>query len=160
MACDDTLTINWLDGDTTSFVSYYWDFGNGVTSNNPVGKVYYGSSGEYLVQLVLTDSSGIVDTLSKTYIVPDCPSQQRKKNIVNSYVNNNFSIYPNPNNGNFTFKSTVNTPIQLIIYDMMGKAIFSKTQVENNLEINITNHPKGIYQVKIIQGKLIYIVKN
>ncbi|MDT8413568.1 MAG: hypothetical protein RQ875_13970 [Vicingaceae bacterium] len=41
LACNDTLRISGLDGDTTSFVNYFWDFGNGQTSNSPVGEVFY-----------------------------------------------------------------------------------------------------------------------
>ena len=151
LACGDTLVINGLDGDTTSFINYWWDFGNGVTSANPIVTVYYDEPGEYLVKLVLTDSSGVTDTLSKTYSMPDC-------NRLGNFANNNgylskFSIFPNPNNGQFTIKTeNLTTATEVEIYDGLGKLVLKNEMKNPSTTIDISNQPKGIYLLKMVNG--------
>ena len=67
------------------------------------------------------------------------------------------NIYPNPNNGQFNIylgKTNQNTLIE--VYDIMGKNIFTKNNVNNQLTIDINNQPKGIYFVKITIGNEVF----
>lgn len=73
---------------TTSFIStlpnassYYWDFGNGMTStsNNPT--ITFTLAGNYSVKLITTNTSGIQDTIVKTNYIQ-----------VNNPPNVNFNI--------------------------------------------------------------------
>jgi len=152
------VIIYGLDGDTTSFINYWWDYGNGKTSNNPVARIKYEEPGEYLVKLAITDSLGVTDTLSKTYIKPDC--DRRRKITKKIGTNKQITIYPNPNSGQFTLAlGNVNSNNLVEIYDIMGKKVFSKTVNKNKITIDIANQPKGIYLVKVSNGNNFYTQK-
>jgi len=156
---DDPLFIYGLDGDTTSFVGYWWDYGNGVTSTNSVAKIEYDEPGEYLVKLALTDSSRVTDTLSKIYIKPDC--SRLKPSGLNGNPNNIVSIYPNPTTGQIAIElGTIVSEVLVEIYDVMGKKVFAATTLENNLQIDISDQPKGIYLVRVVDGgKVVFTEK-
>ena len=52
--------------DTTQNGNFWdWDFGNGYTSNNQIGSAYYTEPGNYTVTLIVTDSNGCKDTVTK-----------------------------------------------------------------------------------------------
>jgi gliding motility-associated-like protein len=58
----------------TSALTWSWDFANGQTSNlqNPPGQTYAGA-GNYLVQMLVTNSSGCVDTVTKNITIHPLP---------------------------------------------------------------------------------------
>lgn len=160
LACNDTLRIYGLDGDTTSFVNYFWDFGNGQTSDNPVGEMFYENPGEYTVKLALTDSAGVIDTLSKIYIQPDCKGKtNRLSNDTTNNESNTVSylsptIFPNPtpNNINITqLNNFVSGNIEII--NLMGQVIFSQSIQNHQMSVNLSAYNKGIYLVKISSDK-------
>ncbi|MEZ4793124.1 MAG: M12 family metallo-peptidase [Gelidibacter sp.] len=69
-----------------------------------------------------------------------------------------FSIYPNPNNGNFTLqlKSGSNQDIQVQVYDIRGRLVFddSYTNTQNfNQTINLNAVQSGMYLVKVSDGQ-------
>ena len=80
-----------------------------------------------------------------------------KKSIVN---NNQFVVYPNPSNGNFTINTTdLKENTKVIIYNQLGQIVLSK-QLNNpltnfNLDVNA-----GVYQVRVLSGnEVIYQTK-
>ncbi len=62
----------------------------------------------------------------------------------NSILNNFAAIYPNPNKGIFTIKTSI-LPTKLIIYDITGKKIITKTLSEMETTINISEFSNGVY---------------
>lgn len=66
------------------------------------------------------------------------------------------SLYPNPNNGNFTLQLTATTTqVEVIIHDIRGREIFEKSYISNGLlneSINLNNVLNGIYLVTIKDG--------
>ncbi len=63
------------------------------------------------------------------------------------------SIYPNPNNGMFTLiLRDANTSVQTIITDIAGKVVYSSLLENNETQIDLTNHPAGIYFINISGG--------
>ena len=61
------------------------------------------------------------------------------------------SVYPNPNNGNFTIQfenTTENNSIE--IYSVLGQSVFTKANTKETI-IDISNLEKGIYFIKINQ---------
>jgi hypothetical protein len=58
-------------------------------------------------------------------------------------------IYPNPSNAlvNFQFGSKEN--LQLLIFDLLGKQVFSK-EIQNSTQVNVETWPKGIYLYQLI----------
>lgn len=70
----------------------------------------------------------------------------------------NFSLYPNPNNGDFNiqFNSTSAEAINLSVYDMRGRQIYWNTYANNgffNQNIQLNNLQSGVYLVKVKDGK-------
>jgi len=67
--------------------------------------------------------------------------------------NFHFIIYPNPTNGKFTI-SNIDNINSIEIYNVLGEIIYTtpnfKQQILN--EIDLSEHPKGIYFVKIYNG--------
>jgi subtilisin-like proprotein convertase family protein len=69
-----------------------------------------------------------------------------------------FSLYPNPNNGDFNiqFNSTSNEPISLSVFDIRGRQIYANTYSNNgffNENIQLNNLQSGVYLVKVKDGK-------
>lgn len=68
-----------------------------------------------------------------------------------------FSIFPNPNRGEFTIKlnSTSNSNIKVDIFDVRGRIIFADSYRNNsqfNQTINLNNVQAGMYLVKVTDG--------
>ena len=69
----------------------------------------------------------------------------------------NFSVYPNPNNGNFTvqFNSSTSNDIKIGVHDMRGRVIFDKTYANSgvfNQTIQVNNLQSGVYLVSVQDG--------
>jgi len=63
-----------------------------------------------------------------------------------------FSIYPNPNNGQFTIESAVEDVMSVEIRDVAGKLVFSGNYnaVEGSkIAVNVNSQAKGMYTVKV-----------
>ena len=70
----------------------------------------------------------------------------------------NFAIYPNPNNGNFTvkFDSGSNSKISIIVNDLQGRKVYEKNYENSGLfseNLQLENTQKGIYLVTIKDGE-------
>ncbi len=61
----------------------------------------------------------------------------------------NISIFPNPSNGYLNFNS--NEDLNVVIYDVLGKEVFSSL-VNQNEEINISHLSNGMYIVNLSDG--------
>lgn len=163
--CSDTIKLNGIDGDTVSYSSYHWNFGNGQTSNDKSVNIHYEESGSYLVTLILTDSVGVTDTLSKTYIVPDCGQSRHSSNAITQNTNSEIQIFPNPTSGKFNiFFPKSQSESDITIYDFLGKLIFQKNHASQNpIEIDLSDQPKGMYLVKVLKdghistSKIVYL---
>ena len=65
-----------------------------------------------------------------------------------------FSIFPNPTTGKVALLLDDNTAIVKIeIIDMAGKVVYEKSKVINQISLDITNFPNGIYLVKVTTDK-------
>lgn len=100
------------------------------------------------------------DTISGCYPNSDniLHSLFSKNNLVSSIKNNIgidfLNVYPNPNNGSFSidFSSKGNYPITLILFDVTGKIIYTKTLQHHNqslLQISDNILPSGLYNIQI-----------
>ena len=171
----DTNGIIVINSSTGTNLTYLWDFGDGDTSSLQFPSHTYATSGPYYLCLTVNDGASCVDmycdsigengvVFSKqtgftiNVIAPSFTTQ------VNEHVtlNSNVAIYPNPNNG--LFKFTIDTPFQeaiLTIFDLTGKVINQQRITQNNTQLNLLSHPKGMYfyqllvDEKQVTGKLI-----
>jgi subtilisin-like proprotein convertase family protein len=69
----------------------------------------------------------------------------------------NFALYPNPSNGNFSvqFNSASGNKISIAVYDMRGRKIFGKSYNNSGLfsqKIQLENAQAGVYLVSIADG--------
>ena len=116
------------------------------TSNN-MGVVFTINptlSGDYT--LVVTDANGCIDSS----IVTVLPS---------SNIDNNFSetirIYPNPSKGifNILFKNLLDNYIDISVYDVLGKKVFSKNyrnvKSDFSTSLNLENYLGSLYFLEI-----------
>ena len=69
---------------------------------------------------------------------------------VSEIKENEFSIYPNPNNGNFSI-AFKNAPYKasIEIYNLLGENIYKSDITNPKFEINLEDRPKGLYLYKL-----------
>ncbi|WP_282041815.1 reprolysin-like metallopeptidase [Winogradskyella flava] len=72
-------------------------------------------------------------------------------------VDNTFSIFPNPNNGEFTviLNNSISEKVQIELYDINGRRIYDKTysSIANfRTSIRLENVQSGIYLIKVKDG--------
>ena len=75
---------------------------------------------------------------------------------------NNYNIYPNPNNGTFYFRlKNANSKIQIEIYNLSGQKVYeaSNMKKQTSNEINFAPQSKGVYLIKINDGENSYSEK-
>lgn len=66
-------------------------------------------------------------------------------------------IFPNPSNGIFAISGLpMNEALCIEIYNLLGEKIYSRTINQTVSDINISNSPKGMYFVKISDGRKAY----
>ena len=81
-------------------------------------------------------------------------------------INNDFTIYPNPNNGNFTINASKinNKNTTVFVYNSIGKVVKTFSAVNFPAEINLENLEQGVYFVSFksknsLITKKVHIVK-
>jgi hypothetical protein len=86
---------------------------------------------------------------------------QTGQNIGAEYIDNQVSVFPNPSNGNFSI--TVDNDYEMSVYDITGRIIESKSVLEGNSSIDLSNQNGGVYFIRLKndnQTKVIRIVKR
>ncbi|MEI8013035.1 MAG: T9SS type A sorting domain-containing protein, partial [Candidatus Omnitrophota bacterium] len=127
--------------------TYNWSFGDGGTSTiaNPVH--FYATNGTYYAKLVTTNFCG-TDSSTQTVVVTNA-------SINESSFLKNFNIYPNPTNHsvNITLTSATSTNASILIYDLLGNAIYNENIIINTSEYNhkvdVSTFGKGIYFITL-----------
>jgi PKD domain len=120
--------------------TYAWDFGNGQTSNLPTNNITFASAGSYQVSLIVTDNCGGRDTMTQTIVV--------STDISDAAFAQSLTLFPNPthNISTFSFYNPDNSPYQLTISDLSGKALQTIPDIRSEkVEVNHENKAKGAY---------------
>ena len=72
---------------------------------------------------------------------------------INDNIVSDFSISPNPNNGEFKINlSYINSNARLEIIDLSGKLIYENILDGRNKSVNISSISRGIYLISIIEN--------
>ena len=76
ITCGNLLLVNFIDQCNANIINYYWDLGNGNTSNQANPNEIYNSQGQYNISLEATDDNGCINTKEKEAFV----------NVVNNHA--------------------------------------------------------------------------
>lgn len=112
-------------------------------------------SSEELISEIMTNS--------KFILIPEKNEDQIIDNAVtiDNSIRESINVYPNPTSGLLNVEFG-NTSVQKVtIYDALGKLIFENTISEDvdNLNINLSEYPAGIYLIRINQEEKIVMKK-
>lgn len=139
--------ITFTDGSTPTPSSYLWSFGDGNTSTAANPTYTYAAVGTYNVRLIVSNGTGCQDTTFLTVNVGN------PIGIDEDLLKGSFTLYPNPNQGQFTMDFDLTEAQDLIIsvVDMQGRTVFSETMsqvtvVSREMTLNI---PVGMYFLQL-----------
>ncbi len=130
----------------TTALPVYLDAGEGTdylwNDNSTDSTLYVGSTGLYHV--MVTDSNGCQDT-DTIFVKKDSPVS-----LSTNFNDLDVKLYPNPNNGKFSFEITPGEKgcLTYEIYNILGVRILEKeikNMVNYNARVNLTQYPRGIY---------------
>ncbi len=78
---------------------------------------------------------------------PDCTLSTGGRGVYDS----NFVVYPNPTNGTFTIKSTLNVgDVTVSLFDINGRKVFEKDiDLQNRITLDVQGLTAGVYVVQI-----------
>lgn len=122
-----------FNNQSTGAISYSWNFGDSSPVNTTASPAHtYTLNGTYTVTLTVTGPCG-TDTYTQVITITEV-------GVLDNELENTLSIYPNPNNGQFTvsFGFTAETDVTVELTDMAGRVISS---VQQN---NVTNFQQQI----------------
>ena len=71
----------------------------------------------------------------------------------------NTSIFPNPSTAIFNINSKNNSKLNLSVYNILGREVFTKADITKNYSLNLSNYPKGVYLLKL-NSENSYITKK
>ncbi|MEO6302246.1 MAG: PKD domain-containing protein [Bacteroidia bacterium] len=148
-------------------VAASWSWGDNSTSNTLYTSHTYSASGTYSICLSVTVACGASATTCVNQFIfkTSSPSMQMiQVNIVqpaltptsikNAEIETlDWSVYPNPNNGQFELKmtNTTNEPIKIKVYNVIGKLVYEAETANDDVikKINMDEASNGIYFIKI-----------
>jgi sugar lactone lactonase YvrE len=124
------------------------------------GNTTYGFSGDNgpATAAKLESANGVAIDLAGNLYIADYGNNRIRKvsnsgnttNIVQNAIQNEFSTYPNPNNGNFVLELPNKLQnVLCILSDVNGKVVFTQT-INHNTNIDVKNLSNGIYNLNII----------
>jgi len=151
----------------TTFEKFEVLFGNAPATDSLTTMLYRNEhlrSDNYfhVTQLITPSSTGKYYAGFHTYSDPlqwivliDDVSMSISQNINETVANSDISIYPNPANGTIYINCT--NPIEqnavIKITNTIGQEIESIPYTQNNQSIDVSNYTKGVYFVRVINGK-------
>ncbi len=143
----------WFTGNTMNNaltgVSFQW-YENGILIPGATNNTYTATTSNFY-SLVATNPFGCSTTSDTIFVTVS--------DINEFAVLNNFSIYPNPNNGEFSvsFDLIESTEVNITITDLIGKIVYQKNEAECygkiNNAINLSDLNKGMYIINLQTGK-------
>ena len=134
--------------------SYYWDFGDGTTSELPSPVHTYSSEGIYEVQLI-AEKNCVRDTTIQTIntsitgIAIERPIEWR--------------IFPNPASNQVMIQSVELERFHIAVYDTKGKLVKAFDEEGSLITLDFSSFEKGIYQIvcsTAVDQKIFRIMKD
>jgi hypothetical protein len=99
-------------------------------------------------QTYIATQSGVYSVT--TQATGGCPSTSANDTVVGVGIDELsgaglFRIYPNPSNGKFTLESNMPAGTEIMIYDVVGRAVYQKTLQSNKESIDMNGATNGTY---------------
>ena len=148
-----SVTGETITADAFASAYQWYDCATGLPIAGATSQSYTATeSGSYQV---LIDVNGCVnESICETVEVST-------SDLIENFVDFNFSVFPNPSNGIFTIAlvGMNKTQVELSVMDVSGKIVyaqlFSSNSSKMNIPMNISNTEEGVYFVRISAGKSI-----
>ena len=136
-----TATFTNLSTSINKTLNYFWDFGDGSTSNNKNTNHTYATAGTYTIKLIVSNCN-YSDTTTKTIQIG---ATSMEENIIG-----NFNLYPNPALSHINLK----TDSKLIgstytVYDKTGKSVLNGKILAEQSVIELGELSRGVYLLHI-----------
>jgi hypothetical protein len=137
-------------GDAISFevqangdnLSYVWQFeGQDIISeNNPSYSIEWVQNTDFGKYNVIVSGKCGTETSNIAELIMTTNAQ--------ILIKEGFKIYPNPSDGIFIIKTEKESnEFNITIKNINGKQVLQKSFTQNEIEINLTNEPSGIYLI-------------
>ncbi|MBC7863548.1 MAG: T9SS type A sorting domain-containing protein [Bacteroidia bacterium] len=101
-------------------------------------------NGTFAINYLYTDVNGCSNSAADNMTVNTCASLEQVSSAANG-----IRVFPNPNNGNFTFSSENEGETTLELFDVAGKLVFNLKTRNKTEFINVENLADGMYQLRI-----------
>ena len=130
---------------STSATTYAWNFGNGVTSTlTSPAQVTYTANGTYTITLIASNACNSDTTENVVTIL--------SAGLKNNSLDKTVLVWPNPSFGKITIDNSANEVMDVNIYSLEGRLVYSKNNVAKKEELNISKLIKGLYEIRIKVG--------
>ncbi|MES2617498.1 MAG: PKD domain-containing protein [Bacteroidota bacterium] len=135
-------------GGASTGINYTWLMGDGNQLSSSQGGVNYSFAGrnKYCITMIARNQAGCECATTKCInLATDIASAE--------IMNNNLSVYPNPNNGlfNVTFDAQV-SEMTVYVYNTIGELVNTVTVDSNTANIDLSAMASGVYVVKVVTG--------
>ncbi|WP_421752842.1 PKD domain-containing protein [Croceimicrobium sp.] len=151
---NDTIQLSdtaFFSDSTPNAVTWIWDFGDGSSSTQQNPSHQYTVQGLYNVKLTVIDNRSCSNTLTKQIRV------ENKIGLVEWQLENQWSLYPNPNEGRFKLRMEQGdwSGLEIQILDAQGRVLAAqKGGQESELDFDL-KLASGVYHLQILkQGSL------
>jgi PKD repeat protein len=151
---DIPLTVQFLDQSMGDITAWLWDFGDGDSSTGSDPEHTYTIAGVYTVTLTVTGPEGTDSETKADYI-----TASESVGIETLKKGGGLNIYPNPVRGSCTISVSLNEPgeTRMIIYNIQGQVVNIPydgwmTALKNDLEVDLSDVPDGLYFVTLKEG--------
>jgi hypothetical protein len=152
-----TIIFSTVATNTGSAPTYQWKV-NGVAVPGATAAVFSGvMSGSIQHNDVICVEMLSNAVCARPALVTDCVTVINEDVSVGQVsTKNNFRLYPNPNDGNFTvlFAENLRGEVAIEVMNAIGQQVYKKTiqQTTNNLQLNLSQLPNGVYLLKLKTG--------
>jgi PKD repeat protein len=135
------LTYNFQDNSTPTPTAWFWDFGDGNSSNQQNPQHTYAANGSYTVKLIVTTDCGVDSTIT-TFNNIGLVEEGTMPMV----------FYPNPTNDILSIATGGDLgEASIEIYSMIGTLLQRSTYaaLSETVRLDLSSLPAGMYTVKV-----------
>ncbi len=133
---------------STNASHFFWDFGDGNTSNDENPTHFYTSTGTFKI-LLTASHCGINDTLSQWHVV-ETTNLNKTENLADDW-----DIFPNPAHTKLNINNSFKGIVEYKIFNSSGIEISHGEIYQTSKTIDISNLSKGLHFIQIVDDKKI-----